>query len=222
MAEILPIGFGWNYPLTWELGRSPYAQPLHRRRCRQLPTEQPITLQEAILHLRLDPDAENGPEAPFIEGMIAAATRMLEQYASVAVMKQRWQMSLNHFPAPTLALEIPLPPFLDLVSIDVNGHQEDIADYMVELDDRLPSRLYPLSHFWRVLPIPRTPGAIKIEWECGHERPEDVPPTVKQAIFMAMATWYENRESLQQFTLNPMIEVGWDAILGHYREPGFA
>jgi uncharacterized phiE125 gp8 family phage protein len=209
-------GFGWNYPLA-----SGFAPPRTRRVCIMRPTDQPVTLDEAVLHLRLDPTAATGPELPLITRLIAAATTALEEYASVAVMQQDWRMTLRHWPLYGQGLPLPLPPFAELLRIRVNQVEQPIADYYVEADDRLAANLYPVSHYWPAIAT-FDRDAVIIEWRAGVERPEDVSETIKQAILMAVGTWYENRESLQQFVLTPMIEIGWKSLIDAYREPGFA
>jgi uncharacterized phiE125 gp8 family phage protein len=225
MVATIPIGWGWNYPLAWaETGGSIHAQPRRRMRCTTQPADLPISVAEAVLHLRLDPDAGQGPEAPLIEGLIAAATRAVEEYAGIAVMAQEWEMTLRRFPFYGQTLEIPLPPFDTLLSMTVGGDPVDIADYAVELDDRFPAKLFPggVGFMWPLVFNPTKPDNIVIGWRCGRGNADAVPRTIKQAILMAVGTWYENRESLQQFTLTPMLEIGWQPLLGYYREPGFA
>jgi uncharacterized phiE125 gp8 family phage protein len=148
----------------------------------------------------------------------------LEASAGVALMRQEWRMTLAHWsPVWNDPLEIPLPPFHELRGVSVLGQAQDPNDYEVEIDDRLPARLYPKSGYWLpVAIVPRQVQAIIIDWSCGAEKPEDVAPPLRQALLMAIATWYENRESLQQFVLTPVLEIGWRSLLELYRMPGFA
>jgi uncharacterized phiE125 gp8 family phage protein len=218
------LGWGWNPPLWGDPSRSIWAPPRFRLRRTNPPRAQPLSLDEVVLHLRLDPEAIRGPEVPLLNGMIAAATQTLEDHAGVAVMRQEWRMTLRHWPAVWGdPLNIPLPPLHELRGVIVNGQGQDLANYGVELDERLPARMYPLAGYWpQIVLVPRQPQGIIIDFSCGHEKPEDVPASLRQALLLAIATWYENRESLQQFTLTPMLEIGWRPLLEPYREAGFA
>src|SRR5215471_1036682 len=170
-------GWGWNSPLVGELDRSIFAPPRHRLTCTKRPVEQPLTPAETVLHLRLDVGAETGPEKTLIERLIAAATKTLEEHATIAVMTQEWRMTLRRFPVVwNDPLDIPLPPFDTLLGITVAGDAQDLVDFEVEHDDRLPARLYPVSGVWPAI-WSRTPQGIIIEYRCGWASRADVPET---------------------------------------------
>ena len=190
---------------------------IYRRIRLNAPTMLPLTADDVALHLRLDPAAATGAEAPLLERMIRAATVAAENYASIAVMAQDWQLQVSYWPAG--GLEIPTPPFVDLLRVGVGGTDHDLGDYRIASDSRFRATVHPVSGAWPAL-SPSAPA--EIEYRAGAATPDDVDPPIQQAILMAIATWYENRESLQQFTLTPMIELGWEPLLDHYREPGFA
>jgi len=229
-APTEPVGWairwGWNPPLWGEVGRSIWAPPRHRihsiRRWYET-VGPPVSLEEVVLHLRLDPAAVNGPEKPLLEMLTLSATRALEDYAQIAVMEQDWRMTLRNWPAVwTDGLELPFPPFRELFRIGVAGEWQDIADYRIELDEYRPARLFPARGYWGARYWPGRFDNILIDYRAGAAKPEDVPPPIKQAILMAIGTWYENRESVQQFTLSPMLEIGWRHLIEPYREPGFS
>ena len=206
---------GWHRRVFW------HHPDLHARlRRTQAPTDFPLALQEIVAHLRLDPTSDQGPEAALLTGMRDAAVGALERYCSNAIMPQGWTLTLHAFPPSYSGLELPIPPFATLTSITVNGDDLDLADFVVEPDDRLPATLYAVTNVWPS--AQRGPLAIAIVFQCGYANTDKVPPDIKQALLMAIATWYENRESLQQFTLTPMIEIGWQALLAPYRQVGFA
>ena len=186
----------------------------------KLPTVAPLDLANIVLHLRLDPGAENGPEAPLLESMLASAIGHLERYCSAAIMAQEWRLTLHEFPPHYQGLELPLPPFDELLAIGTAAGPIDVADFIVEPDDRFPAVLYPVSQFWPQ--VERGPLAISIDYRCGRDTADEVPGDIKQALLLAIAAWYENREELSQFTLTPMIELGWQPLLGPYRQEGFA
>jgi uncharacterized phiE125 gp8 family phage protein len=194
---------------------------LHARLVRlKLPDKTPLELPEIVLHLRLDPGADSGPEAPLLTSMLASAIGHLERYCSVAIMEQDWRITLHEWPPAYQGLELPNPPFAELLQIRTSDGPADLADFVIEPDDRFPAVLYAASQFWPQ--VTRGPLAISIDFRCGRETADEVPADIKQALLLAIAAWYENREALTQFTLTPMIELGWQALLGPYRQEGFA
>jgi uncharacterized phiE125 gp8 family phage protein len=200
-----------------------FAQPRHRLRCITRPTVDPLTLEEVVLHLRLDPEAKDGPEKPLLESMIKAATRTCENYASIAIMDQVWQMTLGHWPwTYGSTLRLPFPPFRSLTRIEMAGDPQDLANFNVEADEVMSANLYPVGGYWHGNTMWRDPQRIVIEFQCGHERVEDVPPDIKQALLMAIAFWYEQRESQAQFALHPVLELGWAGLLSTYRDIGMS
>jgi uncharacterized phiE125 gp8 family phage protein len=194
---------------------------LHARLTRlKLPDTSPLELSAIVLHLRLDPGAENGPEAPLLESMLAAAIGHLEHYCSVAIMHQDWRMTLHEWPPSNQGLELPHPPFAELLAVRTADGPIDIAEFIIEPDDRAPAVLYPVAWGWPQ--VTRGPMAIGIDFRCGRETAAEVPADIKQALLLAIAFWYEQRESSVQFQLYPMIELGWQQLLGPYRQEGFA
>jgi uncharacterized phiE125 gp8 family phage protein len=194
---------------------------LHARLRRTVsPTAMPLELTDVVAHLRLDPGAETGPEQALLTGMLTAAVGHLQRHCSYAIMTQSWLLTLHGWPDNYTGLDLPYPPFAALTSINVHGDAQDIAEFLVERDDRSPSTLYPVGDLWPY--ALRGPQAIEIEYSCGRDDPDEIDQDIKQALLMAIAAWYENRETLTQFTLTPLIELGWDSLLGPYRQLGFA
>jgi uncharacterized phiE125 gp8 family phage protein len=194
---------------------------LHARLRRTVaPTVMPLELTDVVAHLRLDPGAETGPEQALLTGMLHAAVGHLQRHCSYAIMTQSWLLTLHGWPANYTGLDLPYPPFAALTSITVHGDAQDVADFIVEQDERSPSTLYPVGDLWPY--AQRAPQAIEIEFSCGRNDPDEIDQDIKQALLMACATWYENRETMTQFTLTPMLELGWDSLLVPYRQLGFA
>jgi len=214
--------WGWNYPIIGDPSRSIWAPPRSRMVCTRRPTVQPITPEQAILHLRLDPDTNSGPEAALIDMLIAAATQSLEDYAGVALMSQEWRLTLRHLP-PVWgdALDIPLPPLDELLKVTINEIDQDLGDFEIERDDKMPARIVPVRRYWPAV-SPRKQAAVVIEFRCGVVDPDDVSPALRQALLMAIAFWYEQRESTATFSLTPVLELGWQSLISPYRAAGIA
>jgi uncharacterized phiE125 gp8 family phage protein len=204
----------WDPP-----GPSARALPRYRLTRRGATPGLAVSLADAVLHLRLAPGSESGPEAPLIERLIRTATATLENYADLSVLEQDWTMRLAALPNAGASIVIPRPPLIAIDNLNVAGDPLDADDYHVELDDRMAGVLWPANGWWPVHTV--GPGAVAINFQAGWPV-DDIPAPITQAILLAVATWYENRESLSQWTLYPMIEIGWEGLLTPYRSQGFA
>ncbi len=57
------------------------------------PSEEPVSLQEARLHLRLE-----GGEDEYLTDLITASRRYCESFQGRAYVTQTWDLNLNAFP----------------------------------------------------------------------------------------------------------------------------
>lgn len=182
------------------------------------PAEEPVTLTEAKLHLRVDIDADNA----LIATEISAARRWVEGYTGRSLVTQTRRLWLDQFP-PCLCWQcrgrtligrrsqdlatIHLPggkvqSIAEVKYADVNGVVQTIAgtDYVLDAaDDDRPARLYPApDKTW-----PGTqdiPSAVQVKYVAGFGLPSTGLPAVidadyKQGILLFVGSMYENRES---------------------------
>jgi uncharacterized phiE125 gp8 family phage protein len=216
-------GWGWRMPPLYDSGRSMTAAPRMRLKRVAEPSDLPIPIELAIAHLRLDPATKDGPEAALIELYLQGACDAVQDYSGRAIMKQQWKLSLSAFPwVWNDFFWLPFPPFISLDSCSVLGNDLVVDDhFLIEADDKLPASVYAKNRFWPPL-YPRGQAPIEMTFTCGSESPDQIPRPVKLAILMALGTLYENRESEQQFTLYPLLEMGFKSLLGSYSMPGMA
>ncbi len=164
--------------------------------------DEPITLDVAKAYLRLDHDKEDG----LIEGFIGAARASIEAYTSRALVKQKWQLTLNAGYAVSRSdmvyltgdksrgekgIELPRSPFVEL-----SDNPRLISDYgEQELKD------FRIDGAWRAAHIHFGPaaeamrhgsGKIQINFVAGYDA-GSLPGSLKQAILMIVAQLYENR-----------------------------
>jgi len=84
------------------------------------PTAEPVSLEEAKWHLRIDTDDNDY----IIEGLIKAAREHAEAVLNRALLSQTWCMYLEDWPDDEDYIEIPYPPLQSITSIiytDYNG-----------------------------------------------------------------------------------------------------
>ena len=153
------------------------------------PAVEPVPLPEMKAHLRVDDDQED----ELIGGLVTAARLMVEASARRILIAQSWRLMLHRWPQGGTVL-LPLSPLLSVESVqvyDASGTPEVLPpeDYESDLASDPPRILF------RRMPEPgRMQSGIAIDLRAGYgETPEDVPATLRLAIRILVARWYENR-----------------------------
>lgn len=177
------------------------------------PESEPITLELAKLHLKLDASDED----PLIQGYITAAREDVEDYVLRALVAQEWTFTLDGFPPHHRRfnhhlsdasrfewnhirerhheLLLPRPPAISVTSItylDTTGAEQTLDPSTYRLDDNSePARLTPaFGQYW-----PETahlPGSVKIVYQAGYEAP---PQVYLQAILLTLGFLFANRDN---------------------------
>lgn len=152
-------------------------------------SEEPVTLQEARAHLRL----ESG-ENEYISDLIAAARRHCESFQGRSYITQVWDLYLNSFPCG--CIRVPLPPLQEITSIKYKDSAGvlrtlDPSEYAVDAfsEPGLICRAYGKS--WPAT-FPEI-NAVQIRFIAGFGAAPDVPQEIKYAILLKVADLYEHR-----------------------------
>lgn len=199
------------------------------------PAEEPVVLADAKNHLRVDSDLTT--DDSLITLMISAARRYAESYTGRSFITQKWRLTLDAFPGPSLlgvpmGIPFSLPGHAVLLergpvqSVDQIQYQDmsgtwqtmSTADYVAELTSPMP-RITPV--FGKIWPTPTLPqiGAVRIDYTAGFgNTAADVPEGIRQWILMRVNTMYENREEvaiLGRGKVDPLPFV--DSLLDPYR-----
>jgi uncharacterized phiE125 gp8 family phage protein len=158
-----------------------------------------VTPEAFAAHARLD-CAEPGDAGEDLlrKTMIITAYRGLDGrdgLLSRAILPQTWRLALDYFPR---AIVPPLPDLLSVTSIkylDRTGVEQTLAPADYTVFAGAPGRIVPANRMsW-----PSTddfPEAVAITFRCGFASKEAVPETLKTAILLQAATFYESRESV--------------------------
>ena len=179
------------------------------------PAEEPVSLIEAKIHLRLivgeiSPE-ETHPDDDLVSRYIKAARKWAENFQHRSYVTQTWKMFLNEFPSEKNYIEIPKPPLQSITSLtyktseDVSatisfvdpsgGISFETDDFIVDID-REPGRLWLKSiSSWPTSIV--TAKAVEIEFVCGYGDADEVPEDVKTAILLKLTSVYENRGDVE-------------------------
>lgn len=182
------------------------------------PTDEPVTVSNLRNQARIviyDDDA-------VLFSYIKAARTWAEVYLNRQIMTATYLLTLDFFPSWTIKL--PLPPLQSITSIkylDTGGVQRTLSSALYLLDTRsAPGRLTPAySQIW---PDSRYQvNGIEITFVAGYASASAVPQTIKHAILLLAAHWYEHREDSEESRLQN-IPMGAQALLDSERVVDFS
>ena len=155
------------------------------------PAVEPITLAEMKAYLRVDED--EAAQDDLISGLIKAARLMIEATSRRILIEQSWRVVLDRWPRDGTVL-LPVAPLIAVDAIritDAAGTVTELPDDTFEAD--------ALSDPPRIIvqdaPEPgKSRNGISIELRAGFgTAAEAVPATLKLAIRILVAHWFENR-----------------------------
>ena len=162
-----------------------------RLKLKTAPTVEPITLDEAKLHLKVDGSDDNA----LITALITTARQLAERETKRAFITQTWEMYLDYAPEE---IEIPKPPLqvtsLSIKVIDEAGSETvvDPTTYDVDESENSPGRVKLRSGC--IWPSHRYFASFIIEFKAGYgDAATDVPEALKQGILQLLSHLYDNR-----------------------------
>jgi len=187
------------------------------------PSENPISRDEAKLHLRVTDDNED----TLIDALIASATQEVEKILRRSLISQQWRLSLDRFPSTSLYGEASLqqrsrasrrpghfstganegktiildwPTIIDVDLVEYYDEDEvlqTLSSTKYDIDnENEPGRLVlKNTEGWPSTAI--VPNAVKIEYTSGYGTASvDIPQAIRQAILITIGHNFENRESV--------------------------
>jgi uncharacterized phiE125 gp8 family phage protein len=177
------------------------------------PASLPVSLDEALAHLRVDHTDEDAK----ISALIQAATDHLDGWSGIlgrALMTQTWELVLPGFPGA--GIEIPLGPVQSVTSVtyvDPAGQAQVVSasDYYVSAR----------STGAVVAPLTPWPGAldrvdaVAVRFVAGFGNAASVPAPIKAAILLMVGDFYRNTEAQSDRPLAPNAAV--QSLLSPYR-----
>lgn len=156
---------------------------------------EPVTIEEAKLHLRVDGETEN----PFIEGLIKAARWEIEHLCGRQLLTATWVNKLDAFPG-TGTIFLPVSPLQSVTSItytDIGGDTQTVATSVYDSDtaSSIPRIFLKDGQSW---PSAQSiTNAVTVTFVAGYgDNRADVPDCARSAILMLVGTLYRNRETV--------------------------
>lgn len=180
----------------------------------------PVTLDEAKLHLRVTHDSED----TLIESQISAATRYCEDRIGQQFITATWRLLLDCFPA---FIWLPRPPLITVTSltyVDTAGATQTLATSEYQINSqRRPAAIAPARNkFWPSIDH-ETFNPVQVNYTAGYGPAEtDVPESAKQAIKLLVSHWYYTREPILTGTISTKIDLTLDSLLAMIWHGGYA
>lgn len=181
------------------------------------PVLDPVTSSEVYRHLRL---VEDDTEKAYADAVADVAREYVEQNTGTALLTQTWEVRYDDWWDGVL--ELPYPPLQSVSSIkyiDNNGTEQTLSasQYQVQTGEPIGFVQWAAN---ATIPVARAEaGAVRIVFVAGYTSASLVPSSLKQALLLLAAQWFENREP----TANPYssfpAEVPFTvtALLNQYR-----
>ena len=189
------------------------------------PTVEPLELETARLHRKIDDTADDDLITDFIE----AARQLFEQETGRQVITATWRITMDRFPENGSLIRVPRAPLQSVSSIaylDSSGVSQtwSSSEYTVKTYSGPFARhgeIYPAPDYTYPCTYP-VPNAVTITLVAGYgDAATDVPQSVRATIETLLGDLYENREEVITETMvqtNPAFE----RLLARFRLPVFA
>jgi uncharacterized phiE125 gp8 family phage protein len=177
------------------------------------PAEEPVSLAEAKVQLRVDHSEEDA----FILSKISAARRFCEDASQRAFVTQTLRMWADEFPAASAPqLYLPRPKVQSVTSIkyvDEAGTLQTLDSSLYDVD-AISEPAYVVPAFGKSWPVARAKvNAIQVEFVAGWGAASAVDERAKQAIMMLVAHWYQHREAAADVSIKE-VEMAACSLLG--------
>lgn len=189
------------------------------------PTVEPVSLEEARLHLRIDAfdSPLSHPDDPLILVLITAAREWCESFTGRTIAAATLEYALDTWPCDGEPIELPrgaVQAVTSFVYIDSAGDQQTFASYQLDTYSD-PPRILPLTgQTWPDLADQM--NAVRVRYLAGFvlagdsPDPTPLPASFKAAILLLVGHWYERREQSSEVQLQS-IPFGVESLLTPYR-----
>lgn len=164
----------------------------------QWPVAEPVTLEEARLHLRVDAEGSPAehPDDLLILGLIQSAREWAEGFTGRTIAAVGYELRVD---ALTSSIPLPRPPALtvDAVTyVDAESVTQTVDAAVYELDEHpdTPAVRLQAGQSWPSGTSPRVLYTAGYMTPGGSPEVAPLPASIRSAILLMVGHWYEHRE----------------------------
>ena len=153
---------------------------------------EPITLDEAKTHLRVDSAEDNA----LITGLITTARLFVENWTCRKLITTLIE---KIYDVPIDSFALPSPPLQEVTKIEIvndAGEKTEVSSALYNVDPSVDTPGRVQLKTGSVWPDHREFASFIVTFKAGYgDNPSDVPEMLRQAVLQILAHYYENRES---------------------------
>lgn len=167
-------------------------------------TTEPISLETARLHLRLDTmgSPPSHPDDALVTALITVAREAVENFTELTMAVNDFQLKLDYF--ADLAIDLGTYPVNSIASItyvDTNGTTRTLSstDYVLDTFSKPAQVNLAFDKTWPA--VRNQPNAVTVTFEAGYTGntspvSNEVPKALEQAMLLTITDLYENRGAI--------------------------
>ena len=158
------------------------------------PEAEPVSLDEAKLHLRVWDDAEDR----YIVSLIQASRQWCENYLRRSLITTKWRQTFGSLPRGGV-IELARPPLVEVTRFEYvndSGVTTTVPAelYSVDIDSEAGRIVRGHDLTWPTVRTTGVTAAVTVEFNAGYgPTAASVPDSIRHAMLLMMGHWYENR-----------------------------
>ena len=167
-------------------------------------TTEPVSLETARLHLRLDTEGSppTHPDDALVEALITVSREAVENFTELTLAVNDFQMKMDVFPTAEINLGTwPVNSIASITYTDANGATQTIssADYALDTFSKPAQITLAYGKTWPM--VRNQPNAVTVTFEAGYTGDtspvsNELPKALKQAMLLTITDLYENRGAI--------------------------
>ena len=194
------------------------------------PSAEPLSLEEVKLHLRVDSPDEDSR----LQGLIRVAREHVETLTGRQLMIASYVLWLDEFPSEsgsgqasleaqqlsTAVIRLPRAPlqaFGTVKYLDLNNILQTMSASAYRVDTMsepgrltlMPNQSWPDTYAVTL--------AVQIAFSAGYSGASNVPEELKQAMYLLIGHWHENREATLVGPISKAIEMAVESLCWAHR-----
>lgn len=179
-------------------------------------TDEPLTLDEVKLHLRVDDNAEDSNILTLMRG----SREYIEEATRRALLTQTWAQYYDGplFPRSFRLAKPPLQSVGSIKYIDNDGSEQTVSSaiYTVDITTE-PARVYLAYNQSWPTDVRDQPKSIYVTFTSGYASQALVPSPILQAMKLHISHYFENREPVSHGQAPHELPMAIDYLLAPYR-----